>query len=204
MRVIVVTKNLAYERELQQDLQRLDYEVFVTRNAGKESVLRAGAAFFDGVILSETISEKECVAICREAADVYKRKLIRLLPENSSGEKEPLAVAYVRRSFVELRDFLATWVSVAAVEEPLPDRPFSQEVFSRFLSPTERRFFEQLNEDTVISRQELCWNIWGEPATPSRKVQLSTIVKQLNRKLEKYGQTSKRVQTHWGKGYILE
>lgn len=208
MRIIVVTKNISYEVALQQELQALDCEVFVTRNDRKDELLIGGATFFDCLFISETFSDKEFLEMYQKAITVYHTRVVRLMsegetPPSPSKTEDDEQVSYVSRSFVDLRDFLAI------VMEQLPRatgkaESLTKEAFIKLLSNQERLLFQSLDEKIIISRSELCLKIWGEEVSTSRKSQLSSMVKKINEKLDKHEYIDKRIRTYWNKGYVLQ
>lgn len=203
MRILVLTKNISYELKLQQELQSLNNEVLVTRNEFDDCLLTDGAELFHCLFVSETFSDKEFFDIYCEVSALYSGRIVRILPEDESPEqslKKGLDVAYVHRSFINLRDFLGTVVTTKNVNT----KTISKEAFYSGLSDKERIFFSNLENGNIISRQDMCWLLWGECETASKKSQLSILAKRLNLKLDKCNYTDKRIKTHWGKGYILQ
>ena len=109
MRILVLTKNIFHELELQRELQVLNHEVFVTRNERNNSLLANCGSVFDCLFLSETLSEKEFLTIVKESSSLFDGQIIRINVEDEQqipAPKEKLDVMYVDRSFVEIREFL--------------------------------------------------------------------------------------------------
>lgn len=203
MRILVLTKNISYELELQQELQSLNNEVFVTRNEFDDYLLTTCAELFNCLFVSETFSDKEFFDIYYEITPLYTGRVVRILPEDETPEqasKEGVNIAYVHRSFINLRDFLGAMVTT---KKGNPNT-ISKEEFHRILSDKERMFFTSLENGEIISRQDMCWLLWGEGETASKKSQLSTLAKRLNIKLDEYNYTDRRIKTRWGKGYMLQ
>lgn len=202
MRMIILTKNISFETELQEELQILNHEVFVTRD---ETLLLELAEAFHYLFVSETISDHEFITLYSKVNFLYESRIVRVLPKQTqlaSPLEKDMEVSYIQRSFVELRDFLGA----LPIEDSKgkPKEILTQEEFYRRLSERERVLFNSLDETDPISRDDLCEKVWGESATTSKKVQLSELVKNINRKLETCKFTNKRIQTLWGKGYVFQ
>ena len=199
MRIIILTKNISYEIDLQRELQILSHEVFVGKNTEEAEWLIESAKLFDCLFVSETIADPEFLLINQALAPYYQKRIVRILPGNieQEGRMEKAENAtYLNRSFVELREFLAALPPIS--------RKLEKESFPKFLSLQEQIFFNNLGEEQFINREDLCWKIWGNGGTNSRKSQLSILAKRINEKLDEYDYTEKRVRTAWGKGYILQ
>ena len=154
MRVMVLTKNIHHELVLQRELQILNHEVFVTRNARSMGLVNECELVFDCLFLSETLSEKEFLLITKKASPLFNGQIIRVIPENGehqSNSKEASTVLYVSRSFVDLRNLLATLISKSDEYK----EQASLEEFIRKLSKNEQLLFEQLQEEQPITRQQL-------------------------------------------------
>ena len=208
MRILVLTKNISYESKLQQELQVFNHEVLVTKNDLKDNLLTENAILFNLLFISELISEKEFVEVQQQLTPMYKGEIVRILPEDElSASYEPtevknskVEITCISRSFVNLREFLLN----TAESNKLSAQLNSKEEFDDFLSKKEQILFRSLDEEQIISREELCWKIWGIKETASKKSQLSNLVKKINEKLDEHNYTNKRIKTYWGKGYLLK
>ena len=214
--ILLLTKNILVEQELQAKLQRLNYEVFCCSNMfylmAQQVKKLPMLTYFDYIILSETISENEV------------RHLLSTLPESKiilrkleSEPENPIEGIHgwinENASVEELRESLCRWTK----------RPISQEMILSLighrmgeesevhttgtltLSKLERRALEKLYQakGKVISREALCEYLWKDGATKSRLAQLSILVKKLRIAFQKDGVTGETVQTSWGEGYLL-
>lgn len=194
MRILVLTKNIFHELELQRELQVLNHEVFVTRNERNNSLLANCGSVFDCLFLSETLSEKEFLTIVKESSSLFDGQIIRINVEEGQqipASKEKLDVLYVDRSFVEIRELL----DILNTKNDEHLMATSIEEFNRKLSKQEQLFFENLQEGKTIAREDMCWLIWGEDESSSRKSQLSNLAKKINRKLDECNYTDKRIKT---------
>lgn len=214
--ILLLTKNILVEQELQAKLQRLNYEVFccsnmfylMTQQVKKLPML----TYFDYIILSETISENEV------------RHLLSTLPESKiilrkleSEPEKPIEGFHGRinehASVEELRESLCRWAKrpvsqemiLSLVGNRIGEESEIQTTGSLTLSKLERRALEKLYQakGKVISREDLCEYLWKDGATKSRLAQLSILVKKLRIAFQKDGVTGETVQTSWGEGYLL-
>lgn len=73
------------------------------------------------------------------------------------------------------------------------------------LSNNERKFLILLcqAEGNSLSREELCFGIWGSRGTPSCLSQLSALAKRIKNKLVAFGYEEEDLATIWGSGYSL-
>ena len=74
------------------------------------------------------------------------------------------------------------------------------------LSATESKLFIILYEqqNSILSREELCYKIWQREQSNSTMSQLSVMVKRLKDKLSKQNVEGPIIKTCWGKGYKLD
>ena len=214
--ILLLTKNILVEQEMQTKLQRLNYEVFCCSNmfylAAQQAKKLQMINYFDYIILSETISENEM------------RQLLVTIPESKTIlrklEKEPEKQlegvdGWISEgsSIEELRETLCRWEKSSASQDVILSLVGSRigvgaEVHttgSLTLSKLERRALEKLYQANgkVISREELCEYLWTDGATKSRLAQLSILIKKLRIAFQKDGITGETVQTSWGEGYLL-
>ncbi|WP_223273082.1 hypothetical protein [Enterococcus sp. OL5] len=84
MRIIILTKNISYEIDLQRELQMLSHEVFVGRTTKEEEWLIESAKLFDCLFVSETIADPEFLLINQTLAPHYQQRIVRIL----AGDRE--------------------------------------------------------------------------------------------------------------------
>ncbi|MGM0165507.1 hypothetical protein IGI39_000449 [Enterococcus sp. AZ135] len=214
--ILLLTKNILVEQELQAKLQRLNYEVFCCSNMfylmTQQTKKLPMIHYFDYIILSETISENEMMRILATLPE--SKIILRKLEKEPERQLDGINGWISEDSTLEeLRETLCQWEK----------RPVSQEVIlslvgnrigeeseihstgSLSLSKLERRALEQLYQANgkVISREDLCEYLWEDGATKSRLAQLSILIKKLRIAFKKDGVVGETVQTSWGEGYLL-
>lgn len=202
MKILVLTKNILAEQSIQSKLQLMGYEVFISSgelnkalhlSASKELIQN-----FEVIILSENLANSEVEHLALSMAS-FKKKIIRLACNQEKEETENVQYVNINDSFNHLREELAN-------SNVLSKKALHIEGISDLkLSGKERILFNYLQEhdETIISRKTLCTYIWEEDFNDSRMAQLSSIVKKINLKLQKQGNTEKYIETFWGKGYKI-
>lgn len=223
--VIILTKNVLFEEELQKRLQRLDFEVFCSSCSDHWLEERWELTIFNhfqAVILSETFCDQEVRAMLLRL-EKQSVRIFRVV-ENKPNEKR--AEAWRRQGidgWIEksdcldrLRETLVTTPS-QRIAERLPEgevetvavndsvRWWQLENALATFSKTEKLVFKYLVEGQaqkrVVTREELCHKVWHSEETPSTTSQLSTIIGKLRTKLSKHGIPGNTILTLWGKGY---
>jgi DNA-binding response OmpR family regulator len=200
MKIIVLTKNILAEQQLQVELQLLGYEVFVSSSLLNYSLFSTLSIelmkTFDLVLLSENLANAEVRQLVSNLTGLEKT-IIRI--SNSQAKEEIDHVQYVstNNSIDQLRETLAASLVVSRQTIKV-ERPYNVG-----FSAKERLLFEYLktNGEQTISREILCNYIWEEDMSNSRMTQLSCLVKNINTKLRSQGIEKEQIQTVWGKGY---
>jgi len=202
--VIILTKNILIEKELQAKLQRLNYEVFCCSNLFYLIQLQKKffsiINYFDIFIFNETVSENEMQQILTYLPEskVILRKLEKEPETQSEGVDGWISE---QLTIEELRENFCHWGKSPVYhyeENKQVDKLLS-------LSSLERRTLEclyQANGQT-ISREDLCAYLWKDGATKSRLAQLSILIKKLRTAFKKSGVIGETIETSWGEGYQL-
>lgn len=228
--ILILTKNLVLEQELQQRLQYLNYEVFCSAKLYARlsvSDYHEGTQMeeldqllknYQAVILSETISDNEI----QEILPILKTKewiILRKLTNEPSNKKE----AQLKNSCFD--GWIGTDWSIDVLREQLaeklPNDPKEERgivfLYSNKkypgdivklrgrLTKREKMLLECLVEakGEPVSREEICSKLWHTPTTNSSLSQSSVLVKRLKSKLEMAGYDPEIIQTVWGRGYYL-
>ncbi|MBO0454687.1 winged helix-turn-helix domain-containing protein [Candidatus Enterococcus murrayae] len=214
--ILLLTKNILVEKELQKKLQRLNYEVFccsnmlylMTQQTRKLPLIN----YFDYVILSETISENEMQQILAVLPE--SKTILRKLEKEPEKQIEGIDGWISETATVEeLRETLCRWEKrpvsqetiLSLVGNRIGEESAIQTTGTLSLSKLERRALEKLYQANgkVISRENLCDYLWKDGATKSRLAQLSILIKKLRIAFQKDGIAGETVQTSWGEGYLL-
>lgn len=217
-KILILTKNVLAEQQLQKQLQLLNYEVFCSAEAFKNAQMFAILQFFPIILLSETISNLEVNKILEKN---NKNMMIRLSYDAESNEKEKEAgiVGYLSRelSFDNMREKLVQLQAVfheERLENEGPEYPPVQKIENRslqtsagriYFSKKEEKLFVMLlqGEGRMLSRSEICEALWTEGETDSNRSQLSCIATKIKNKFKSIGYKEETIITKWGQGYAL-
>lgn len=190
VRILVLTKNVLAEQELQQQLQELDHEVYCSPSECYQVIStlkeRPIELFFDVVIPSAMLTNAEVEVIQQALAS----KPLVCLPRMTHSSKEQL-----REQLYE--------ISVTEAIQGIRPTPGKQEINFK-LSGKEGALFDLLqSKGTWVSRQEASRTLWEKEPTNSTLSQLSNLVKRINAKFEKF-QSNYCIETGWKNGYFLD
>lgn len=202
--VIILTKNILIEKELQAKLQRLNYEVFCCSNLFYLSKLQKKIFsiinYFDIVIFNETISENEMLQILPYLPET--KVILRKLEKEPEMQLEGVdGWISEQLTIEELRENLCQWG-----KSPVSQYEENKQIDKLLsLSSLERRTLECLYHANgqIISREDLCTYLWKDGATKSRLAQLSILIKKLRIAFKKSGVLGETIETSWGEGYQL-
>lgn len=222
--VLLLTKNILSNQTLQEKLQQLNHEVWCSAQL-VDQVQRFGTPptviqQFQIVIFSKTICDYETESLL----DFFSRypigvlREVEIMPsaeEQAKWQEQGLHDWLLEEeSLISLREKLAQ--SQAAVIQtndtnrrvvPFPNGGIRQELdaLQVHLTGKERRLMDLLiqAQGELMTRKEICEEIWTEGETPSNMSQLSCMVNRIKRKFEEQGVEGKIIVTHWGKGYQL-
>lgn len=210
-RIVIITKNTLAEKGLQEQLQLMNYEVLCHQGTNLNDLLfTAGPTFltfFDFMIISETLSQKDYQNILADLA----RLEIKIEVLRKSETKNPLSesdanILPTNASFEKLREVLVSQVGFSRVHQVKSSANMLSEQLDRIQwTSKERLLFQLLQEKagTCLSRETICLTIWGNYSN-STKAQLSNLVKQIKEKLEHVGIGGDKLVTLWGQGYRLD
>lgn len=223
-KILILTKNILAEQQLQKQLQLLDYEVFCTTDIFKKPRLYSIFQYFPIILLSETISnmeiEKFLGAITREA-----NLIVRLIVDQSNEEVQVdwravgvdgelvknSSLDSLREKLVMLQSDYYGQKEEKADQECPPIQKWEKRTIetaggSVFFSKKEERLFKLLLEsrDKLLSRHQICNILWPEGETDSNRSQLSCITSKIKAKFKEAGYEGETIITKWGQGYGLD
>lgn len=217
-RILILTKHILGEQELQNILQHLHYEVFLlTYQEQSEFALHDFVTYFDLIILSGTLTNQEAKGL-KGQLSLRSVDLLDLAAQSANqrefainrltGNSYQQAIGGIT-STVALQPYQSepklaalNWTAREAENQPTAEQP---QYFYLSLSQLEKALITELAqyENQVLSRQHLCQAIWHEDCTNSHLSQLSTLVKNIKRKVARTGFDRESILTIWGKGYKL-
>lgn len=215
--ILILTKNLLGDQKLQDELQRLGYEVFcsanllhkILHNEDVTQLLHQYAV----IILSNTISNQEIDTLHSTEYFTDKPLIRSFFEEPSKEEKEQIKLLGITdwltsdSSSNSIREKVAFYSKQGMDTTDYLTEKEKRRQLENHLTKTERRVFNcfKSGDDNVISREELCNLVWNEPQSNSRLAQLSLIISRINKKATEVSQAENRmIETVWGRGYRLE
>ncbi|MBX8936954.1 helix-turn-helix domain-containing protein [Enterococcus gilvus] len=227
-RILILTKNISVETYLQQQLQKLNYEVLVSVSIWEmwENARRVDQFMksFQWIFLSETISEGEA----KEFGEQFRTDcLVRIVGE------EPPKEQVSEWDKWHIFDWVLTATTLERLREKLLHKTLMQQVEfiqaqatqpfyeARSLAEKNKKafplyfsdiHFTKLEKDIIqrlgkskslsLKREELCRG-WRSKNQNSKLSQLSSAVTKIRKKVfEAYG-IEEAVHTIWGEGYQL-
>lgn len=219
--ILVLTKNLLMEQRLQEQLQRLNYEVYCSADFLNQLLIGNEIEhvfnIYQTIILSETISNHEIQQILANITGEDRAVLRKFNGEPTDKEKEQLKLLGINDYLIEgdsldqLREQLAEKLAKFENNQPktmlihqLKKKTSLKDIkikFSKMEKKTLQRLIESDGES--VSRQEMCEYLWNDEPNNSHLSQLSLLVKRLKNKLEQEGFEDDVIETIWGYGYRL-
>lgn len=224
-RLLILTKNISVEHYLQEQLQKLNYEVLVSvsiwENWEQSGIIDPLIQSFQWLFLSETLSDQD---VKRFGEAVGSECLVRIVGEEPSegvvsdgpvsdwilanASLERLREKLVHKSFVNQAAFL----DEQRIQPFYGDSPFSELKKQAFPICFSDIHFTKLEKDIInrlvaakdlsLPREELCHG-WRSKNQHSKLSQLSSSITRIRKKvLDAYG-IKDAVMTVWGEGYQL-
>lgn len=219
--ILILTKNLLVEKQIQEQLQQLNYEVWCSFQLLKQ-VKKDPQVIdqFQVIIFSETVTNKEITDILSQLTSKKAILFRKFSVAPTLEEQEQLREIGVTEWLTEdisidlLRECLAEKLDQLQQEEELNVHSLREttlltnQIFENFLNTLtkkEKQVFLYLQEAhaDIVSREALCEYLWHEPLSHSRMSQLSVLVKNIKQKLKDVGFSDDLLRTIWGKGYCL-
>lgn len=228
--ILILTKNLLVEQNLQKQLQYLSYEVFCSvelfeRLMAREHYQETQSDIFkqllinyQAIILSETLSDNEIQYLMPILTSKKSILLRKLCDKPSLKEEEKIknigindwiitdhSIDYLREQLSEkLADYQKEEMNIVFL---YPNQKETGDVskLKASLSNREKSALSCLLEakGEVVSREELCSCLWNEEPNNSHLSQASVLIKRIKMKLELAGYDPEMLKTVWGSGYLL-
>ena len=223
-KILILTKNILAEQQLQKQLQILGYEVFCSTQFLKNEKLCGIFQYFPIILLSETISNLEIEQFLT-TIDCESNLIVRLIVEQSNEEIQgdwelngidgelikTSALDGIREKLVMLQsDYYGQKVEKVDYEcspiQKWEKRTIKISNSEVFFSKKEEKLFKLLLEskDKLLSRNQICNVLWTDGETDSNRSQLSCIASKIKAKFKETGYEGDTIITKWGKGYGLD
>lgn len=223
-RILILTKNVLAEQQLQKQLQLLDYEVFCSTEVLRNEQMHAIFEYFPIILLSETISNLE---VERFLPNVNQENnlVIRIIINESDEEElrvwkdfgivgglsKSLSFDGIREKLVELQNaYYDTRLEHNSTScspiNKLENRTLETSYGKVHFSKKEERLFKLLLEakGILLPRSEICAVLWSEGENDSNRSQLSCIATKIKNKFKEAGYKGDTIITKWGQGYGLD
>ena len=222
-RILILTKNILAEQQLQQQLQLLNYEVFCSAEIYRNSKLFPIFQYFPMILMSETISnyeiDKFLAHIGEENNFIIRLTMGEPLKEEvekwkeigiASGLSKSASLDGIREKLVLLQSLFYE----ERIEKETHSCPPIKKIENRsietangrvYFSKKEERLFKLLleAEGALLSRDDICHILWSEGETDSNRSQLSCIASKIKNKFKEAGYEGDTIITKWGQGYAL-
>lgn len=219
--ILILTKSLISEQALEQQLQQLDCEVYVSKqileNCIYDEVQLELIRSFDIILISETVSNNEMAWVlpCINATEtLIIRKTDHFLSKDEKKEWMKQGIfGWIKtcNTLEELRESIDGVLSqktpnsqptnIISMRKRQEKRKFS----TLSLTHKERKLLGLLfqADGVAVSREELSHKLWDQEPCNSTLTQLSTLTNRLKNKLAEQGIYGDTIQTVWGVGYKL-
>lgn len=225
---LILTKNTLAEETIIKKLQQLNFETFCSTDLLyrlQQSTALPFLSYFQWVILSETLCDEEVEQLLCQTKGL-PLLTIRITESQLTEEEQTEWKNYGLADWI-VSDATFTTVreKINCLQKQLQEEsttgsqilnfPITANIFGnkglkalvKSLSKTEKRVLENLIQaypsTGVLSRKELCEQLWCDGETSSNMSQLSCLINKLKRKFELHGISSESITTLWGRGYKL-
>ncbi|MGM0110201.1 winged helix-turn-helix domain-containing protein [Enterococcus sp. DIV0187] len=216
-RVLILTKCIDYERDLEKKLLELGHEVFISSKLVDSFLQQTSQLkitdFFETIVLSDTLTNHEVILLLKVLGIKQLRILRKAELEPTEDDRQfwisrGLTDWLVMTSLLEkIRELLnATYdLSIGRLSYKMSEDCEKISLNSLSLNATQKKILTLLYEKKgeVISRNDMCRLLWERSATASNLSQLSAIIKSLKKKLLEQGIRGESIVTVWGDGYHL-
>ncbi|BBM16505.1 transcriptional regulator [Enterococcus avium] len=218
-KVLIITKNLLAEQDLQAVLQRSNAEVYCSYDLMLDAQhFPQVISYFSAVIFSDTISTLEV----SKYYSTFKQNGLFILRKGNPEHLKQTELSYL---FDEIDDWIDPVTSNLGIIEKIAKLTSKQsiypssekrtnskidinsETFFFSLSSNEKKLLYHLyqfqKDGAILSREKLCSLLWETQVTKSNLCQLSNLTNRIRKKLSTYNFPEGELITSWNKGYFL-
>lgn len=216
-RILLLTENINLETKVQNRLQKLNYEIFLSASLLEkfrdQRPLRQLGDLFPIIIISETIANHEAEILANyfsSSVTVVIRKTEE--PPSQQLENKWQAAGFVGwisndLSMEQLREKLFQYRRTGLVEKSDLLKVAPEAVLDNLhLSAMEKELLQLLldRKDEVVSRRDISLKIWKEEPNPSTLSQISYKIGRIKHKIRQTYDIPSAIVTDWRKGYHLD
>lgn len=219
-RILIITRNLLAEQDLQAILQRSNDEVYCSSDLMADARLSPEIIqYFSLVIFSDTVSTLD-ISKCYS---FFKENGLAILRKGNKNDLKKSEFSYLIEEFddwidrdaseIEIIEKIAKFTSgqkkawAASDETSGSKKEKNADLFFFSLSSNEKKLLYHLyqyqKEGRVLSREKLCQLIWESDVTKSNLCQLSNLTHRIKKKLTVNHFPDGELITSWNKGYFL-
>lgn len=215
--ILIMTRNILSDKELQEKLQHLNYEVFcsssimdhlLTHHCYSELLTH-----FKFIIFSETVSNAE-IEYLLPCFEKKGHTLFRKVCDTSEIEEQVFneVIPLIDLTMESLRELLMKSRmqngknSPGNIESSFSEKIRVPEQIDQLnLSRLEKKVFIELYHSIgkIVTREELCKSIWNVDVRNSHLSHISAIIKKMRIKFKKLNLPEDAIRTVWGEGYVL-
>lgn len=208
--VLVLTRNILNEQDLESKLKRLGNEIFTTKiilDLCLEEKLKCDfLSNFHFVLLSETIGNAEIEKLVN-ALRKYPTVIIRKTDEEVTDLDFQKWKSRGICEWIECNPKIETLRETFSSDRiiPLNSNKVKQKISTLSLTSSESKLLKILLKHGVsfTTREELCIEMWDRKKSNSTMSRLSTLVRHLNQKLTDKNINGPLIESVRGKGYRL-
>lgn len=208
-RILLLTRCIFAENELENIIRSLGYEVFVTSSlieaVQQKTLSEKFLQDFQLVILSQTIPHTQQHKLI-QSLKKYRMIIVQVDQEEiqDQGAKNVLTIQ-PNMSFIELREVLNNGETLFYKYQS-GNQTLYRLLEQLDLSGREEQLLQELVSaiGQVVTRETLTQKIWQGEVNNSTKGQLSSLVRRIKDKMKEAGFDSSTLQSVHGKGYMLK
>ncbi|MGM0213475.1 helix-turn-helix domain-containing protein [Enterococcus sp. AZ109] len=231
-RILVLTKNLLNEQKLQEDIQRLDHEVYCAHcdfdQMNQKIFLTKIFKLFSIIIISETVAANQRPQIL-EAIDTQQttvfQKVERLPLEQERKQHERVGIdewlavtdpIEVLRDKIDQSPLSNFFTSIETLDERIEgtttseklNRSFEVDKFLRGLDRLSRKettvfYYLVSMGNKCVDRASICAHVWSDEITSSQLSSLSNTTKRIREKFRNAGIRDDIIVSYWNRGYTF-
>lgn len=220
VRVLIITRNVLAEQDLQIKLQRSNFEVYCSFDLLFDAQTSSKIIdYFSVVIFSDTISNLEF----SRCYSIFKKRGLSILRKGNRNDLINSEFSYLIDSIddwidsnisnVNVTEKISQFTNKRSITDSVPyefddrKKEINAEKFYFSLSANEKKFLYHLyqtkKKGEYLSREKLATLIWESNPTNSNYCQLSNLANRINQKLRLCHFPEGELTTSWKKGYFI-
>lgn len=210
-RILFLTKCTLADKNIETKARNLGHEVFssasILRGIQDNTITIDFVEQFHIVLLSVTIPSIDCAKLITSLKG-HMRNIVRVSEAVQEGRKDEL-ILHPEPLLEDLREMFNQCEN--QYKESKKSRKTNQDDFyyqvGYLLTNNEKKLLKELVTDinSVVTRNDLSQRIWHKKEVNNSTLsQISTLVGKIKKKMDAADIDGYRLETVWGKGYILK